>query len=588
MQLNPIYKKVYLFLLLILFTLAMNFHIPNYGGSGFDLPHNGAVSFIATLLIVVAVLKTIITGTIRYSPLIFALLLLLLCLIIPGLLNYHSETKPLQVIILPLIGILFFYFSAEQLIDSKKAIITILYIICFAASIQIIYALLQKYIDISSLAVYIFSNGEKMPQPTGIFQQQNILSSFLATGVLIASYLLSRTELYQQRKNYLVISLLIFTILGGIYIILVIGSRAAIIGLIIGMILFFISQKERLLNLNKKIVIFFILSILIISAYNYKHIVKFTDRTSHAVQALSEDNTELDNRRRLVIWEIAKDTYLKAPLIGHGLGNFATEFQDQARQYNQEATIKLDQFISHPHNEILFWGIESGLLAIIALLIFMGYYLYLLFSQGIQYGLLWLGILTPIGLQTQVSLPFYLSTTHLIVFILLIVISLQKKITTHIIKIPTLIKGGLVASLLGIILIHFLFVWTLLNGILNMGAFQYTGNKVEGLLDTPLKNIALHKKALLYKKQFEFIRNYKQGKIEKIPYYIDWLNLQIQYNDNAVLYHHLFKAYLSLGKVQKAIDTIAMAKERYPYIKNQFEQLKTRTLTRYKQFQQQR
>lgn len=592
MQLNSIYKQATLFLLLILFTIGMNFHIPNYGGSGFDLPHNGMVTVIAILIIALAIIKVLYSQTVHSSPLLPALFLLLLCLIIPGLFNYHSETGSLRLIVFPLLGMLFFYFAIEQFIDSKNTAITILYLICLATLIQVIYALLQKYVDLSSLAVYIFSGGGKMPQPTGIFQQQNILSSFLATGILIASYLISRSELHQQekKKKFLLIASLLATILGGLFILLVIGSRAAILGLLIGVVLLGISRWKFLLSINRKIVLLFLVCIVIISAYNYEHITKFSDRTSHAIEALSTDNTdsELQNRRRLVIWEIATDTYLKAPLIGHGLGNFEKEFQDEARAYNESVDIKLDEFISHPHNEIIFWGIESGVLAIIALLAFMGYYLYLLFSQGYRHGLQWLALLAPIGLQTQVSLPFYLSTIHLVIFLLLMVMSVQHRITTYAIAIPLLLKKGIVVGILGILVFQAFFAWTLFNGILNMGAFKYTGNKVEGLLDTPLNNLALHKNALVYKKQFQFIRYYKQGKIAVIPLYVQWLNEQIKYNDNAVLYHYLFKAHLSLGNIKEALNTISAAKKRYPYLEGQFENLKQKTLARYQKYQQQR
>ncbi len=588
MHLNPIYKKTYLFLLLFLFSIGMNFHIPNYGGSGFELPHNGMVTVIAVLIVSLGIAKVLQHQIIHYSPLLPALFLLLLCLIVPGLFNYHSETEPLRLLLFPLLGILFLYFAIEQLTDSKDTRIIILYFICLATLIQVIYALLQKYIDLSILSVYLFSSGEKMPQPTGIFQQQNVLSSFLATGILIASYLISRPELHQQEKKsrFLLMALLLATLLGGLFIILVVGSRAAILGLMIGLILLAISRWKFLLALNKKVIVLFLLSIVIISTYNTEHIVKFSDRTSHALHSLSTENTELQNRRRLVIWGIATDTYLKSPLIGHGLGNFEKVFQDQARNYNQSANIKLDQFISHPHNEIIFWGIESGLLAIIALLTFMGYYLYLLFSQGFRRGLQWLAMLTPIGLQTQVSLPFYLSTIHLVVFLLLIAISLQHRSITYPLAIPLLLKKGIVATVLGALVFHALFTWTLFNGILHTGAFKYTGNKVEKLLDIPLSNMALHKKALIYKKQFQFIRDHQQGKTTGISNYIEWLKQQIKYNDNAVLYHYLFKAYLSLDNKKEALNTISTAKTRYPYLETQFEQLKQHTLEKYRKYQQ--
>ncbi len=547
------------------------------------------VSAIAVLLISIAIIKVLYSERIQYSPLLPALFLLLLCLILPGLFNYHPETGSLRLIVFPLLGMLFLYFAIEQFIDSKKTSIGILYLICLAALIQVIYALLQKYVDLSSVAVYIFSNGAKMPKPTGIFQQQNILSSFLATGVLIASYLLSRSELQQKEKKsrFLHMALLLATILGGLFIILIIGSRAAILGLLIGIILLITSRWKFLLSINRNIILLFLLSLVIIATYNYKHIAKFIDRTSYAVHSLSTDNTKLENRRRLVIWDIATDTYLKAPFMGHGLGNFEKEFQDQARIYNQSKDIKLDQFISHPHNEIIFWGIESGLLAIIALLAFLGYYLYLLFSQGFRHGLQWLAILSPIGLQTQVSLPFYLSAIHLVVFLFLIAISLRHKNTTYTLTSPPLLKIGIVAAVFIVLVFHALFAWTLFKGILHTGAFKYTGNKVEKLLDIPLSNIALRKNALVYKKQFQFIRNYKQGKIEKIPPYIQWLKQQIKYNDNAILYHYLFKAYLSLGNIKDALNTITEAKIRYPYLDAQFEQLKQHTLKRYRKYQQQ-
>ena len=560
------YNNVYLVVFLILATFGMNFLLPNYGGSGFNLPQNNMVALFVVLLIGISTVKVIHTGVIRLSKMQIALLLLFLCLVVPGLFNYHSETQMLLQRTMPIFGVFLLYASVEQFSNSKKVVTRLLYLICLSAFLQVIYALAQKYLDLRPLEPFVALGIHK---PFGIFQQYNLASSYFATAILVAFYLITRTELREKslKTRYFYTLFLILTMLGSLYLVLLIGSRVAILGLIGGVILFVISQW-KVIPAKRNLLILVVVIVVIIVSINHKQLtVTYTKAVSVATSFLAdEEKLKLD--RRTVIWEIASNTYLNSPWYGHGLGNFEKAFQDEVVKYHDSPDgkkNKLTIFISHPHNEVIYWGIESGVVAILGLFGFLAYYLYLLFLQGWRHALLWLAVLAPIGLQTLVSYPFYMSAMHLVVFVLFLSLSVRKQGSFFVVAFAPLFKRFFIALTLCFIVVYASFTWRTLNGLLDLGFFKFSKYKQEQLLTIPLKSIVWKKNATTYKKYLQFTRDARMQNTAQIDEYVEWLKGQIEYNENINLWVHLARAYQARGAPDKAIKTILTAKKRYPY-----------------------
>ncbi len=560
------YNHIYIIVFFILATFGMNFLLPNYGGSGFNLPQNNMVAFFVVLLIGISAVKIIHKGVIRLSKMQIALLVLFLCLVIPGLFNYHSETQVLFQRIVPILGIFLLYISMEQFSNSKKVVTGLLYLVCLSAFLQVIYALAQKYLDLRSLEPFVALGIHK---PFGIFQQYNVASSYFATAIIVTLYLITRTELRKKslKLRYFNILFLMTTMLGSLYLVLLIGSRVALLGLLGGVVLFVVSQW-KVLSIKRN---FLILTFAIVTALvfiNHKQLTVTYTKTISAAISLAADDEKLDLDRRAIIWKIASSTYLNSPWYGYGLGGFEKAFQDEAVKYHDSADSKKNKltiFISHPHNEVIYWAIESGIVAILGLFGFLAYYFYLLFLQGWRHVVLWLAILAPIGLQTLVSYPFYMSAMHLVVFVLFLSLSVRQQAISFAVDFSPLVKKSLVFLTLCLVIVYASFTWRTLNGLLDLGFFKFSNYKQEQLLATPLKSIIWKKTAATYKNYLQFTRDARSHNRAQIDEYIKWLKEQIEYNENINLWVHLARAYQAQGVPNKALKTILTAKKRYPY-----------------------
>jgi len=559
------YELVHLLFLFLLFVFGMNFPLPNFGGKGFNLPHNVMVGAFIVVTISLSIVREFHTNTIVLSKMQLGIFLLFLSLILPGLFNYHSESGSLVLIVGPLVVAFLFFRSVEQLVLSKKSTNAILYLVCLSVLLQVVYGLLQQNFDLSDFALYLHDNS----RPVGIFAQPNVMGSYMATGVILALYLLSNSELacLSLKSRIFRVVFLSVTIIGALYVISSLSSRAATLGLLVGLILLFIG-RWRFYRSNKKILSIFIVIIVLLSFYNFNKVNVVYNKTVSAITSIFADSTEKRLSSRLVISKVSLRTYLKAPWLGHGLGGLEKAYQDEAYLYNLEKVNTknlLNIFIDHPHNEIAYWGIQSGIIAILGLLIFLVWYLLLLFSQGWQHGLTWLAILSPMGLHTQVSYPFYLSFIHFIVFILLLAVSVRHHSFAYHLNTPVFLKRMLMLVGLLVIVSYSFFTYQVLKSGLSLGLFKYTGLVEEQYLSLPLKNVVFKKEAETFKKYFEFQRSVKRNDLTSVLAYEKWLIEQIKYNEGLTYYHNLIVVYVTLRKRNKAIELLRYLKKRHPY-----------------------
>ncbi|HBX59986.1 MAG TPA: hypothetical protein DEG65_07490, partial [Methylophaga sp.] len=111
----------------------------------------------------------------------------------------------------------------------------------------------------------------------------------------------------------------------------------------------------------------------------------------------------------------------EAPIRGHGIGSFLEKFGlASSAFYQQHPTANMPGYIAHPHNELLQWAIEGGLLALLGILIAMFSVLWFVFKHKHQRILAYLALLLPITFHTQVEHPFYLSSFHWFIWLTLL------------------------------------------------------------------------------------------------------------------------------------------------------------------------
>ena len=75
--------------------------------------------------------------------------------------------------------------------------------------------------------------------------------------------------------------------------------------------------------------------------------------------------------------------------------------------------------MDHPHNEILFWTVEGGIIPLLGILFIVGSFLNIVWKAKKNRAWSYLVLLLPITIHLQLELPFYISAIHWFTFIFL-------------------------------------------------------------------------------------------------------------------------------------------------------------------------
>lgn len=258
------------------------------------------------------------------------------------------------------------------------------------------------------------------PSPLGFFMQPNLQASMMLTGVLVAAYLVSSPGF--QGRNLAIKLLTYSSIAICTAIVMATGSRIGLIALITAVPLLLFARLP-LLKRNRSYTALLITALTIGCSSG----IAMSDGLYRAYSKL-ERLADEGKDARIHMYQIGVQAFAEKPLAGHGIGRFQSVFHQQGAEYlaakGNEPLMGHSRF-THPHNELLLWAIEGGILAVSGILIAVAGVLLQLYKQGRQRGLAMLAILLPITLHTQVELPFYSSTMHWLVFLLLLFIALQ-------------------------------------------------------------------------------------------------------------------------------------------------------------------
>ncbi|NQY62203.1 MAG: O-antigen ligase C-terminal domain-containing protein [Alteromonadaceae bacterium] len=268
----------------------------------------------------------------------------------------------------------------------------------------------------------------------GIFLQPNVMASFMATGIALSLYLSSllkenllkespatesllknsKDEAKENPPGYLLKIKQItvyYNLFGASFLLILIQSRTAYLAMLISLffLLTYLAKKNKHQLFKNALVI-----IIAISAALYSQQESTTVVRSNKIYS--------DAGARATIYEVSSKMILDNPITGYGYGNFERAYLDYYNQLKlneperNPAILKLD----HPHNEILFWGIEGGIAALIGLVCFAIAYINTLLKLPITKAFALLGLITPILLHSQTEYPFYHSASHWIIFLMLI------------------------------------------------------------------------------------------------------------------------------------------------------------------------
>lgn len=398
-----------LWLLLVWLLFIIPLKLPNMGGSGLNLPQN-IVTWAVMAGVVTPLWLTLPTNRIFYLTVTARwLLLAIVMLFIPIMYTLPQWREAALARWLGLIGGWVFYVSLLQYPLTRFGRHGLFYGILTATTFQAIIALLQFTAPESVPAWLDYPNLDG--RPYGVFQQVNVLASFIATGLALALMLFllpcfAFTHLKTERcRQYLLGGLLALFSL----VLTWLQSRVGWLGAGTVCVLLLLlgwgqTQKRTLIAIG-----------LLACGITLAVILQLGGEVTHGDS----------NHARLIMLQDTLNMIAEKPWLGWGYGGFEYSFQHY-RLGSGLSTLGLG-VVRHPHNEILLWVAEGGIVALtgMAVILFAGARLawraWWQFRQHRSGESAALVIsLLPLLLHTQTEYPFTLSATHWALFLLLL------------------------------------------------------------------------------------------------------------------------------------------------------------------------
>lgn len=443
----------------------------NLGGEGLLTPNNVALWFVAIILISLAAFKVITQNKIAVSIFGLSLALGLTLILSFSLIESAPSDFGVGIFVLAFLGIFLFWIALEQWKISHQQFLMILLALTVLGGVHSAVSIVQIH-DPHHVA---FTLTGYLPlnlagnQPIGIVQQVNMTATLMATFGLIGLYLTSYGLF--NRISVLWRFWVFLSVVMALYVLILSGSRAGLLAFSLGLILLFFSRHKWL---RKKILRPFIWLSLIGAAYLLALWLPGLTVSNELLQN-KFDKLLLGTDIRWFLYLTSWDMFLQSPWLGYGLGGYNTAL------VNYVATVGVDprfeyldlQNILHPHNELLYWVLQAGL---VALLVFVGlaiFYLKLLFKRRLGFALGILALSVPILSQTQLSYPFSLSALHLFLLLFL----LQYGVQPYVSIIRFSLSGAIQKiSYVGLLLLFSgctYFSWFTLKSVEDLYAFKY-------------------------------------------------------------------------------------------------------------------
>ncbi|CAI1194890.1 Lipid A core - O-antigen ligase and related enzymes [Serratia proteamaculans] len=392
-------KAAWLFGLAAFYCLiAMHIYWPNRGGSGFYLPWNLVGGIFIALAILGAMLFSrpplAVSGFFNWLALGGLILSLpLLWAQQPWL----SEALP------RLLGLalgIMAYFALLQIPLDRSRRRRLLTLLLAATVIEALFGLVQY--SLLQPGNWIGYNSLKN-RPYGIFQQWNLMASFMATGLALALYLLSNRRPLSRSLQWLSTSILVLAPL----LLVVIASR---VGLLAALLLSPL-QLWMLFRINRRRAAAALL--LLITGVGVGLLLVLINGATRAVTVAEPIFY------RLAYWQEALRMIAERPWFGWGYGHFQHDFLHHF--YTTHSSGMESVAISHPHNEILLWGIEGGLLSLSGIaIVCWGLWRLLQRTRALPlHPAPWIAAL-PILLHMMVEYPLYLSAAHAVLLLVIL------------------------------------------------------------------------------------------------------------------------------------------------------------------------
>lgn len=304
-------------------------------------------------------------------------------------------------------GILFFLSLFNSF--SKNKVWVLVLIIYFSGFIQTCWGIIQLWFLPSLLDTSNF--------PSGVFQQRNVMSSYITTTFIASLMLISTYPVPSKKINTLVCnSINLFALVVGI-LITSINSSATYLALVISLPFMLIAHWENKKSILRVIIILFVGLFIgvAISRGSITGVGFIQNITGISIEGA------LNSGGREIIWSICWEMFKDNWLTGVGYGNFEHAFLEYQAQYYQQYGVYTFEKLNHPHNEFILWAVEGGVLPALAFSFYTLYIIYRMIKMG-KPALIYAALLLPLVIHALLEFPFYHSAIHWILFVTLLFI----------------------------------------------------------------------------------------------------------------------------------------------------------------------
>ncbi len=541
-------NKPFLIALGVMYLFAIHIFLPNTGGDGLTLPFNITTWLSLSIVLCLGLYQLGNYQCLRYSKLTIGLWLCCVLMTLPLFYTNADWENSIGRVIGLWAGYSLFL-VLQQFHFSNKHKQRLLWYIVLGVLIESIFALYHYSLLVSkNVFDYI---------PNGIFQDTNVMASFLATGVVISGYLLARQP-KKYNKKLSEITLLYLTPLITLPLLIVLNSLIGWISAGFGVILILpylyrFSPKQRFINWVSAASVGIIIGLSCIYWLNGQNLN-------------SENSIALPTHSKVMPQTL--DMLIEKPFTGYGYGRFESQYiLYTARQHqlnpNYSAGIPA---LQHPNNEILFWGVEGGLLPLLGIVIAGSFILFRIYSAKKGTRLAMFALLLPTLTQSLIDTPFYQSAIHWLTFVILLFWIDQRvakyrlfrfrKISSSILRLLAIILPISAAFCL-ISMLHTNFILT---------KFEQSQPKDLTVLQKILNPIFTKERLnqSIYTTYLE--AGFDERKVEYLQPYIEWSLNTIQKEPRPEFYRNLIRAYIALGDNSRAEQIRAEAEFIFPYV----------------------
>lgn len=257
---------------------------------------------------------------------------------------------------------------------------------------------------------------------------------------------------------------------------------------------------------------------------------------------------------------------IEKPFTGYGYGRFEPEYivytarQHQLNPSYHPGLASMD----HPHNELLYWGAEGGLLPVVAIVLAAVMVLVRIYNAKKGTRLAMFALFVPIALHSQLEYPFYHSAIHWITFVVLLFWIDQRARSYRFASFSVVTKTLFRVMSLVVPIITSFYMLTALHTNYVLTQFETSNPKNPDLLNQVSNPI-------VWKDRYDWdiystylnIGLYRQ-EAKFIQPYIDWSLKIIKEKPRPAFYNNLILAYQGLGDSERAEQIRTEAQYLFP------------------------